>query len=263
MTASAAKLGILPGPIQPDGSFGPYTDALIARDVGATLLTAVLGYGYVKIITTAAARGYLESRDSRKLIHTFSAPLFILFWPLYSQAAAARLFCFIVPFTNGIRLYTAAQGSSEEASLAAAVSRTGDSREAVGGPFIYVCIMAACILLQWRDPVTVVALSNLAAGDGLADLVGRRWGGTSKWPGLDKSVAGTAAFWLGATICSIGLLLWLQFTNCLVLPIAGQELIFTIAGISLVAALFELLPWADDNYTVPLSAAVLTMLLLR
>jgi dolichol kinase/type II secretory pathway pseudopilin PulG len=266
---AAAKVGLLPGPLVAlqDGQhfYAPYTDALIAHDVGSTLLTATLGYTFVQIVTWAASQGYLAARDSRKIIHTLSAPLFILFWPIFSDAAGARVFCVIVPMINAIRLYTAANGTGET-SLAAAVSRSGDSQEAVGGPFIYVCILAACILLFWRDAPSgagIVALSNLAAGDGLADLVGRRLGKNNKWPGLDKSVAGTIAFWVGATACSVGLLLWLQYTGSLVLQTAGLELVTTVAAISLVAALLELVPWADDNYTVPVAAGVLTMLFLH
>jgi dolichol kinase len=271
----AAKVGLLPGPPLAattfDGGgllfnynhYAPYTDALIARDVGATLLTAVLGYTFVQVVTWAASRDMLQARDSRKIIHTLSAPLFILFWPLFSDAAGARFFCVIVPMMNGIRLYTAASGQGET-SLAAAVSRSGDRKEAVGGPFIYVCILAACILLFWRDSAAgIVALSNLAAGDGLADLVGRRLGKNNKWPGLDKSLAGTIAFWLGATACSVGLLLWMQFAGNFVLQTTGLELVTTVAAISLAAALLELVPWADDNYTVPVAAGVLTLLFLH
>lgn len=293
----AAKVGLLPGPplatttVFDNGgmsslfnihfnynNYAPYTDALIARDVGATLLTAILGYTFVQIVTWAAtppvdndnanASFLLQPRDSRKIIHTLSAPLFILFWPVFSDAAGARFFCAVVPLINGIRLYTAASGKGET-SLAAAVSRSGNVQEATGGPFIYVCILAACILLFWRDSAAgIVALSNLAAGDGLADLVGRRLGANNKWPGIfsDKSVAGTLAFWVGATACSVGLLLWTQsFTaaGSFVLQMKGLELATTVAAISGVAALLELVPWADDNYTVPAAAAVLTMLFLH
>jgi dolichol kinase len=280
-TIVAAKVGLLPGPpLVADGgsslftlnnlnyaNYAPYTDALIIRDVGATFLTAVLGTAFVQLVSWAAdaSRGdhMLPARDARKIIHTLSAPLFILFWPVFSDAAGARVFCAIVPMINGIRLYTAASGKGETA-LASAVSRSGDAQEAGGGPFIYVCVLAACILLFWRDQAAgMVALSNLAAGDGLADLVGRRLGKNNKWPGLDKSVAGTIAFWLGATACSVGLLLWMQSTGNLMLQTTGLELVATVAAISGVAALLELVPFADDNYTVPVAAGILTMLFLH
>jgi hypothetical protein len=42
----------------------------------------------------------LEPKDSRKIIHTLSAPLFLLFWPVFSDAAGARFFCAVVPLIN-------------------------------------------------------------------------------------------------------------------------------------------------------------------
>lgn len=254
LASISAKLGLLPG---------PYSDDLIARDVGSAVLTAVLGYAFVMLNTWASDQGYVKPQDSRKLIHTFSAPLFILFWPLFSNTAGARVFAAIVPTINAIRLYLASTGSSE-ASLAKAVSRSGDSREALGGPFIYVCILAACILLFWREsPIGIVALSALAAGDGLADLLGRRYGKSNHWPGLPKkSVAGSVAFWVGSTLTAVGLLLWMEHWECLTLSYNGIDLILRVAVVSLVAAGFELLPLFDDNYSVPLAAAIMTTLLL-
>ena len=86
-TTLTAKLQILPGPPGVDGTtLAPYTDALIARDLGASLLCAVLGLAFVKAITTLASKEILEPRDSRKIIHTLSAPLFMVFWPLCSDS---------------------------------------------------------------------------------------------------------------------------------------------------------------------------------
>lgn len=256
-----AKGGFLPGP--PDGS--GYTDSLIFRDLGATLLTATLGYLFVLINTFAVSKEWLEPRDSRKLIHTLSAPLFILFWPTFSAATGARAFAAIVPSLNGIRLYLASKGM-QEAGLARAVSRSGNTNEALGGPFIYVIILAACILGFWRDsPVGVVALSCLAAGDGTADIVGRRFGKNNKWPGSEKSVAGSLAFWFASTLCAFGLLLWMQYWGCLTLGLPLSDLILRLAMISLAAAVLELAPTnlLDDNYSVPIIAAILAATLLQ
>ena len=107
----AAKVGVL----------GSYTNSQIAQDVGAALLTGTLGYVFVKGNTWLAEKGYLDPRDSRKIIHTLSAPLFILFWPIFSPADGARFFAASVSFVNIVRLYIA--GSGGDKSLAYAVSR--------------------------------------------------------------------------------------------------------------------------------------------
>lgn len=266
-TSTAAKLGALGG---------PYTDEQILQDVGATLLTATVGYVFVRAVSSGlfgTRKEQLDPRDSRKIIHTVSAPAFIAFWPIFSPLQGARVFAAVVPLLNAVRLYLAGTTSDEDddsgddsknnisasAELARAVSRSGDKEEALGGPFIYVCILAANILLFWRSsPVGIVSLCCLAAGDGMADLIGRRYGKNNKWPGLDKSIAGTMAFWIASTVASAALLGWMQYWGCLTLPV--DDVLFRVACISLITALIELVPIADDNYTVPVSAALLTML---
>lgn len=260
--AAAAKVGLIPGSL--DGT--PYSNMAILQDAAATLLTATLGYLFVYLNTYAVSKEWLSPRDSRKLIHTLSAPLFMLFWPLFTSMAGARVFAAIVPALNALRLYLAASSSASEMSLARAVSRSGNAKEALGGPFIYVVILAVSILLFWRDSaVGIVALSALAAGDGVADLVGRRFGQTNKWPNTDKSVAGSLAFWVASTACAAGLLLWMQLWGCLTLSFSAMELVWRLAGICLVSAILELAPTTllDDNYSVPISAGVLTALFLQ
>ena len=120
-------------------------------------------------------------------------------------------------------------------------------------------ILFSSIVLFWRDsPVGIVALSAMAAGDGLADLVGRRYGKNNKWWfNPDKSMAGTAAFWVGATACATVLLHLssVQLSSAL-LPSTSPTLI--LAGIMLVTAMLEIIPGNfDDNWVVPLSAAVM------
>jgi dolichol kinase len=58
---------------------------------------------------------------------------------------------------------------AEETELAYAVSRSGDAKEALGGPFLYVIILAAALLLFWRESLAgIVAVSTMAAGDGVS-----------------------------------------------------------------------------------------------
>ncbi len=58
--------------------------------------------------------------------------------------------------------------------------RSGDARESLGGPFIYIMVLLFSTLLFWRDlPVGVVLFTTMACGDGLTDLVGRRLGSTN------------------------------------------------------------------------------------
>ena len=280
----AAKYGILPGYDDGQGN------SLIYRDVGATSLCAVLAVILVKAITWGYENGYYSSKVGRKLNHTLAAPLYILFFPLFSSADGARFFAGLVTLSNVLRLYLAGKGLAEESSLASVVSRSGDKAEALGGPFIYVCLFQCFIWLFWRSsPIGVVGMTVMAAGDGMADLIGRRWGGSTQWQsvlrgnndinmnddnskkpilygfGENKSVVGTCAFAVSAFLVTFSLVMWLQFTGCMELPsyLGTADIAERIWLISVVTSIVELLPVGDDNYTVPLTAAGMAALLLQ
>lgn len=259
-----------------------YTDILIAKDFGVSLLTTVLALIFVKTITKLAAEGILQARDSRKIIHMFSAPLFILFWPLFSDVWGARFFAAFVPALQALRLWFAGTGGGGGSSsdgmnqdgkyqdddsmeLANAISRSGERQEALGGPFIYVVILFSAIILCFRDNLSgVVALSTMAAGDGMADIVGRRFGRNNKWFfNENKSVAGSLGFVVAASICSTGLAAWLMYTNAVTVGLSMSALVSRIVLISILSTLVELLPGTDDNWSVPIAAGALSSLLIE
>ena len=61
--------------------------------------------------------------------------------------------------------------------LAAAMSRSGDPCELLRGPLVYGAAHLAAAALFWtRGPAGIVACATLCAGDGLAEMVGRRLG---------------------------------------------------------------------------------------
>jgi dolichol kinase len=64
-----------------------------------------------------------------------------------------------------------------------AMSRSGRKEELLKGPLSYGVIFVLCTVLYWKhNPIGVVALMVLCAGDGFADLAGRRFGGRYRLP---------------------------------------------------------------------------------
>jgi hypothetical protein len=59
---------------------------------------------FVKAVTHLAKIGILEPHDSRKIIHTLLAPLFMILRPLFSDVYGTRAFVGIVPLLNALRL---------------------------------------------------------------------------------------------------------------------------------------------------------------
>ena len=142
--------------------------------------------------------------------------------------------------------------------------RTGDKKEALGGPFIYIVILFSAIILCFRDNYAgMMALSAMAAGDGMADIIGRRFGKRNKWFfSNDKSLVGTFAFIAASSICSIFLGLYLQYVGAITVALPCVELVRKFVIISVLSALIEVVPIADDNWSVPISAGILSLLLL-
>ncbi len=110
----------------------------------------------------------------------------------------------------------------------------------------------------------MMALSAMAAGDGMADIIGRRFGNDNKWVfNKDKSVAGTLAFIVASSLCSIGLGFYLQAMGAVVSSVPFMESVGKFVTISVLSAFIELIPIADDNWTVPISAGFLSFLMLQ
>ncbi|GMH48229.1 hypothetical protein TrLO_g879 [Triparma laevis f. longispina] len=230
-------------------------------DLGASLGCAVLATVWLKIITTLATNSVIDSKDARKLIHTGSAPLFMFVWPFFSDSPWAALMAGCVPLANLSKIIDAGKSANsndvEAKELASAVSRTGDATEVLGGPFIYTVVLLIATTFFWRSSVSVIAISQMAAGDGVADLAGRRWGQQKWFFSKDKSYAGSAAFVGAATVTSLALMAWLDLA-----PVT-PNLAATLFGISIVCSFIELLPLGDDNWTVPISGGLLAYFLLQ
>ena len=65
---------------------------LFFRDLASSILVLLFSTIFVKSVTHLSQIGSIESRDSRKIIHTASAPLFILCWPLFSKTSTVVFF---------------------------------------------------------------------------------------------------------------------------------------------------------------------------
>ncbi len=71
-------------------------------------------------------------------------------------------------------------------------------QELLRGPLLYIGIVTAVTLLFWREsPVGLMVLSLMCGGDGLADIVGRRYGSARLPFNHNKSWLGSLAMLTG------------------------------------------------------------------
>lgn len=137
--------------------------------------------------------------------------------------------------------------------------------ELLRGPLYYVCVMVVATLVWWRaSPVGLLVIGAMCGGDGLADVVGRRMGRSNPLPfNAAKSWAGSCAMLLGSAAFSAALLAVYKAAGALSFDWADVAL--PVGLVCLAATAVEASPWStvlDDNLSVPLAAAALSMAML-
>jgi phytol kinase len=223
----------------------------------ATVLTFAIALAFLRLMDFFAHRGWIESRLSRKLIHIGTGPIFVLCWLMYPAVPISRWLAALVPFAITAQFALVGLGIMKDEASVRAMSRTGDRREILRGPLYYGIMFVALTIIFWKvTPVGMIALMIMCGGDGIADLVGRRFN-TNKLPySPDKTVAGSISVFIGGWLLSAFVLGIYALTGNLAQPLGDYILPLTI--IALVSALVESFPFKDiDNITVTVTAAIL------
>ena len=234
-----------------------------AQDVVATLFTFAVALAWLRLMDTLAARGVFEQAISRKLIHIGTGPIFVLCWPLFSPQPAARFLAALVPLAITAQFVLVGAGVIKDPAAVKAMSRTGDRREILRGPLYYGIVFVVCTLAFWRtSPVGILALMLMCGGDGLADLVGRKWG-TAKLPvNPAKSWAGSAAVLFGGFAFAFIFVALFNQWGVLDPELSLSEAAWKTAVIAAAATVVEALPIRDlDNLTMTATAVALGLLL--
>ena len=228
----------------------------------AALVTLLICILWLRIMDFAARSGWIESRLSRKVIHITTGPVFVLCWFLFRESPDARWWAAVVPFLITVQFALTGLGILKDEASVQAMSRSGDRREILRGPLIYGIVFVALTLLFWRDsPIGIIALMIMCGGDGIADLVGRRFSSPKLQWSREKSWLGTLSVLVGGFILA-ALILWV-YVSAGVFPAPFSQYLLPLALLSLTAAVVESLPFHDiDNFTVPLAVVLLGLLLL-
>ncbi|KAE8038718.1 hypothetical protein FH972_011197 [Carpinus fangiana] len=215
----------------------------IIQDAGAAAALIAGAYGLVFIFDFLTQRNLIPQSLSRKLVHILSGLLFMVSWPIFSTSTEARYFASLVPFVNCSRLVIYGLSLASDEGLIKSVTREGKPeyffsflshhfqsiwihlfvivqillvillryfhacRELLRGPLYYVLVLILCALVFWREsPVGVISLAMMCGGDGIADIIGRRFG-SSKLPyNQQKSWAGSISMFVFGFLISIGML---------------------------------------------------------
>ncbi|XP_031497005.1 probable phytol kinase 2, chloroplastic [Nymphaea colorata] len=224
-------------------------------DIAVAAFTAGVALALLRFWDEIAKRGVFDQKTNRKLVHITVGLVFMLFWPLFSDASWASFFAALAPGINVVRMILMGKGILKNDAMVKSISRHGDYRELLKGPLYYACTITIATAFFWRtSPIAIAAICNLCAGDGIADIVGRRFG-TVKLPyNKMKSFAGTMSMAIAGFITSV---VYLYYYSMFGLCDYSWRTIAGFLVVSLSASVVESLPIStelDDNLTVPLTS---------
>ncbi len=223
----------------------------------ALILTFGAAVLWLRLMDFIAHRGWISSRLSRKIIHIGTGPLFVVCWLLFPASPWARLLAALVPAMITVQFALVGLGIIQDPAAVQAMSRSGDRREILRGPLYYGLIFVVLTVVYWLDsPIGITALMLVCGGDGLADVVGRRFG-TRKLPWhASKSWIGSLGFLAGAWLLTTAVLWVFVAAGVFAPPLSAYLPAITV--ITLVSTLVEAISPRDvDNLTITATAVLL------
>eukprot|EP01084_Bolivina_argentea_P305262 527332_1 len=236
---------------------------------GAVAVAAILSsLVYVNLWVQLSYSGFISSKLTRKIVHVTGGPIYLTFWPLFSSSVVAPVWCSLIPIVQAAHLILSGletkkwDGKAKKVrkSLALAVSRDGDAKEALHGPLIYNAVLILTTWFGWRyNLASIVSICQLSAGDGFADIIGRRWGNSKWFFSNTKTYIGSVGFVLAAWLISILYVEWFHMHGYLAISAseAATKLLIVSLGCAIVEVAAPVLFGMDDNILVPVTAILL------
>ncbi len=239
-------------------------------DVIAMVICTVTLLLIVKINGRIQKSGKLPTYITRKIIHILVAPIYLISWFLYTGSSFSRYIAMIVPSLFVLQFIAIGTGILKDEDSVRGMSRTGDPKELLKGTLFYSIIIVLVTvlwfyvppsgLLSEGNPAAFVIIGCLAGGDGLADIIGRKFGGEKKFgvAGAKKTIAGAIGMFVGSFAFSMGLIALFSIE---IATFNVLRLMLPVAIISLVATFVELIsPPNSDNLTIPISVIMMVAL---
>ena len=227
---------------------------MIQNNIIATVITFIAAISWLRINDFLAHKGWITVHLSRKIIHIGTGPIFVLCWLLFPGKPADRFLAALVPGLISIQFALVGFGILKDDAAVQAMSRTGNPREILKGPLYYGVIFIIITLVYWHDtPIGMIGLMAMCGGDGLAEILGKRFGKIRLPWSTKKSWVGSLGMLFGGWIMSIAILgiytTYSHFSSPL------QTYLIPITIISLLCTMVESLPFKDiDNITITLTA---------
>lgn len=234
---------------------------MFVQNIIALIVTFAAALAWLRFNDLLAQRGWVESRTSRKFIHIGTGPIFVLCWLLFNNAWYARWLAALIPLAITAQFALVGLGLMKDEASVRGMSRSGDPKEILRGPLYYGIVFVILTILFWKDnPSGIVALMMLCGGDGLAEILGRKYGNSPLPWKRSKTWVGSFGFLAGGWILAVAILAVFLAAGVFSSSLAGVLLPVTLIALAS-AAVESVSPHDLDNITVPVVAVVLGLLL--
>ena len=238
-------------------------------DIISTVIAIVILLALVQINALMQKKG-VSQIITRKFVHIFAGPIFVVTWMLFSGEVISHYIAVIVPLLFVLQFVAIGTGLMKNESFVASMSRTGDPRELLEGTLYYSIVMVLMTFFWFYVPSTGIENANptalliigcVSGGDGLADIIGRKFGGEKKFgiKGSEKTIIGSIGMLVGSILVSSILVLIFSLE---VPQFNLITLILPIIVVSIVATVVEALsPKGIDNFTIFLAVIFVILIL--
>ncbi|XP_060202582.1 probable phytol kinase 3, chloroplastic [Lycium barbarum] len=235
----------------------------VMGDLMATALSGGIALSILRLWEETAKREVFDQKTNRKLVHISIGLVFMFCWPMFSSGHQGAILAALIPGLNIIKMLLLGLGIWKDDATVKSMSRFGDHRELLKGPLYYALTITYACAVYWRySPISIGLICNLCAGDGIADIVGRRFGKQKLPYNKNKSFAGSLAMATVGFLASIG---YLHYFSLFGYIQVSSRTVLGFLFVSLAAALVESHPLStelDDNLTVPLTSVLVGSLVM-
>ena len=215
---------------------------LVWHNALVTLLTFIYVFSVPPLMDWLVTNHGLPRDISRKITHICAGSA-IIFLPLFREGDWSHYLNITVFAVWTLLLIQKGLFATEDDQAVKTMTRTGDKRELLKGTLDFVVVAMICGTVFYKQASGVLAMAMLGWGDGLAPIVGTRFGKMRYKLVCDKSVEGSLAFLFGSFFAGL-------FFVRLIVPEAYDPA--KIAIIAVAATVIEgLSPKEVDNILIP------------